>query len=59
MASKKSNPDAVASDTRDGVTPSANRAEDRKQRLAAQLRENLKKRKELARSRKSGNDGSI
>ena len=59
MAPKKSNPDAGASDNLDGPGHGASRAEDRKQRLAAQLRENLKKRKELARSRKSGNESSI
>ena len=33
-----------------------NRAAARKQRLAAQLRENLKKRKEFARARQTAND---
>ena len=56
MASTKSDRDAGAS----GKQPAKNRAADeRKQRLAAQLRENLKKRKAFARARKTSHDDSI
>lgn len=47
------------SDQNAGQTPQApakNRAAARQERLAAQLRENLKKRKEFARARKAAND---
>ena len=40
-------------------TPANSRAEARQQRLAAQLRENLKKRKAFARARKTSDDDSI
>lgn len=52
MASTKSDQDAG----RTAHQPAKNRAAARKERLAAQLRENLKKRKEFARARQAAND---
>ena len=50
--------DPAAARTQSGGKPNApSKAEARKQRLAEQLRENLKKRKELARSRKNEGEG--
>jgi hypothetical protein len=70
MASRKSNPDAagsvtgaaadtVASNAKPAGAPTSAKgkaAAERNQRLAAQLRDNLKKRKELARARKSASE---
>ncbi len=50
--------DKGSDDTSANQTPAQRKADERKQRLAAQLRENLKKRKDLSRHRKSVGDAT-